>query len=166
MSFENIQLPPFLIQDLYKDLLIDENKSQLTSDTLKKAEISYLGKNEKNILVLVNEENIPFIADNDLNFLVDILSACKLSMADIALVNFHHIRPLNSKVLTAQFNPTKNILFGVEPSALGLPLHFPHYQIQQYNNQTYLSGPSLKELAADKQLKQQLWDSLKKLFSL
>lgn len=166
MSFENIQLPPFLIQDLYKDLLIEEKKSQLISDTLKKGEISYLGKNEKNILVLVNEENIPFLPDNDLNFLIVILGACKLSMTDIALVNFKHNSSLNNKVLTAKFNPAKNLLFGVEPSALELPLHFPHYQIQQYNNQAYLSGPSLKEISSDKQLKQQLWDSLKKLFSL
>lgn len=166
MSFENIQLPPFLIQDLYKNILIDEKKFQLITDTSKKDKIKCLGSNKKNVLVLVSEENIPFLNDADLHFLSGILEACRLSLADIALVNISRYNSLNFKILITQFNPSKNILFGVEPSALELPLHFPHFQIQQFNNQLYLSGPSLKELIADKQLKLQLWGSLKKLFSI
>ena len=164
MSFENIQLPAFLIQDLYKDLLIDEEKFHSSSHPLKKEEISFLGKNEKNILILVNEKDVPFLQDPDLNFLIGILGACKLSMADVALVNCNQGIPVNSTKLSAKFNPSKNILFGVAPSALELPLHFPHNQIQHYNNQVYLSSPSLKEIAADKELKQKLWDSLRKIF--
>jgi DNA polymerase III psi subunit len=166
MSFENIQLPPFLIQDLYKNVLIDLKDSQASDDSLRNPNILFLGKNEKNILILVNEEKIPFLEDGDLNFLIGILGACKLSMADVALVNFHQHKKLSSQALNESFSPSKNILFGVTPAAIELPLHFPHYQVQQYNNRSYLGAPSLKELAADKQLKMQLWESLKKLFSL
>ena len=163
MSFENIQLPPFLIQDLYRDHLIDDNNIKSGFDILKNEQIQYLGKNEKKILVIVKEENVPFLQDNDLNFLIGILHACKLSMADIALVNIKNGLHKN-KAFMAQFNPEKYFLFGVAPSEMELPLLFPHFQVQQYSNIIYLSGPSLNQIAADKVLKQLLWDSLKKVF--
>jgi len=166
MSFENFQLPAFLIQDLYKDMLIDKVKPALNPLRLNKGKISFLGRNEKNILLIYSEENTAHTSEGDLGFLLDILGACKLSLSDIALVNINQNIQFNNITVSEQFNPGINILFGVEPSALDVPLHFPHFQIQQYNNQAFLSCPSLRHLAADKQLKQKLWDCLKKLFSL
>ena len=60
----------------------------------------------------------------------------------------------------------KIFLFGLGADALALPLQFPHYQVQQFNNQVYLSSVALNELQANKDEKMKLWNSLKKIFSL
>jgi len=166
MSLDNIQLPPFLIGELYKNTLVDTANQQLKPGILKEAELPFLGKNQKNILMIVSEENVVYLPDNDLNFLIDILKACKLSLSDTALVNAHNNKEINYKTLLEKFKPETILFFGIEPAALEFPLQFPHYQLQQYNNQTYLSAPALHELSADKQKKMQLWASLKKLFSI
>src|SRR6476661_1685011 len=104
MSFENIQLSPSLIQDLYKDVLIVENDRPLNSIALKEPRNGYLEKNEKNIQVLINEADSPYLSDEDLNFLTGILNACRLSIADVAIVNIHHNNALNHKTLTGKFS--------------------------------------------------------------
>lgn len=71
-------------------------------------------------------------------------------MKDIALINFSKNPSLLYEGLTEQLNAEKIFLFGVDPELLGLPLQFPHYQIQQFNNQVYLSSVSLTELQNDK----------------
>ena len=86
MSLDDIQLGPFLVQHLYKHSIVD-------LDTIKKngmfdvPQIPFLGKNENGILVLVNEAYNAFLPDADLQLLTGILTACNLSLADIALVN-------------------------------------------------------------------------------
>jgi hypothetical protein len=166
MSINNIQLSSFLVGELYKNFLVDSDNQQLNTKISKADELLFLGKNQKNILLIVNEENAVYITDENLNFLVDILSACKLSLSDSALVNLYNNKEIHYKQLNEKFKPEIIVFFGIEPVKLGFPLQFPNYQLQQYNHQTYLSTPSLKELAADKQQKLQLWACLKKLFSI
>jgi hypothetical protein len=163
MSFDNIQLSPLLLKELYKDVLVDLTEDSNSSSSVPTDKISFLGRNSKNILLLVNVPDVPFLEDKDLDFLTGILSACKLSVADIALVNLKD-KVIGIEELNKSFSPEKIILFGTGSSEINLPLQFPDYQIQQYNGQTFLSSPSLKELASDKDLKRQLWESLQKLF--
>ena len=85
-------------------------------------------------------------------------------MADIALVNVAKNPSISYTEITGQFKAEKIILFGTEPEAIGLPLEFPHYQIQKFNNQVYLSSVSLNGLQADKEEKLKLWNCLKKIF--
>jgi hypothetical protein len=47
-----------------------------------------------------------------------------------------------------------------------LPLQFPAYQIQKFNNQVYLAAPALHLLAQDKAEKTKLWNCLKQVFSI
>ena len=62
------------------------------------------------------------------------------------------------------FEPGIILMFGVEPSDIGLPFSIPDFQIQLYNNIQYHTAPSLDKLENDKQMKQLLWENLKKLF--
>ncbi|MEY3058685.1 MAG: hypothetical protein RL000_37 [Bacteroidota bacterium] len=93
-----------------------------------------------------------------------ILNACKLNTTQVMIYskNETHTTPLNS--LLEKYQPQKIILFGVEPAAIGLPILFPVFQIQQHQQSQYLSAPSLTDLENDKQLKIQLWQKLKQLF--
>ncbi|MBK9568854.1 MAG: hypothetical protein IPO53_02260 [Chitinophagaceae bacterium] len=54
----------------------------------------------------------------------------------------------------------------MEPAAFGLPMHFPHYQIQAFAGNSFLYAPSLKELENDRVEKSKLWVCLKRLFNL
>lgn len=162
MSLDNINLGPFLVQQLYKKSLVDLNSTIIESTIANNATISYLGKNEKNILVVVKEADAVFLPDADLNLLIGILLACKLSLADIALVNFDKNAAVDYNILMKEFSPVLVLLFGINPRELQFPLHFPNYQLQQYNHQTYISSASLNILNENKEEKKKLWACLQK----
>lgn len=163
MSLDKIQLSSFLLRGLYSKSLIDSDIQQMNNESVEN-NIRYLGMNKKNILVIVDDKGNLFLSNNQFDFLVEILMACKLSLNDVILINIDKNPETNYTVLIKKFIPEKIILFGVEPQRLNFPLLFPHYQLQKYNHQTYLSAPSLENLRTQKNQKVQLWNSLKKLF--
>lgn len=166
MSFENIQLPPFLLQDLYKNFLIDEKINTLSTQPLNDAKMLALGSNKKNILILLNEPTKVVIDKKDLAFLEGILKACNLTTEDTSIINIHNLSEINYAIFIQDFQPEKVLLFGVEPAEIKLPLVFPHNQIQQHITQLYVSFPALKIIAGEKSLKQALWATLQKFFKL
>jgi hypothetical protein len=166
MSLNNIQIPAIVLQDLYKNVLIDLETETAPLSTDATGSYSFLGDNQKGIAIIVNDTASIYLRDDELNFLLGILSACKLSMADVALLNLSKNTSLTYTGIGQQLAAEKVILFGVEPSILELPLQFPHYQIQKYNNQVYLSAPALKILENNKAEKTRLWTSLKQVFPI
>ena len=158
MSLENIQLSKNTIQQLFAHGLV-----QTTAEPPHKAGINSLGENQKNILFLVNSAQNKFLPDDEMDLLSNLISACKLSMADIALVNyFNHSADFSE--LTRHFKPEKILIFGITTSELKLPFTIPYFQIQSYNEQFYLTAPPLKDFLNNTQLKKELWNCLKKLF--
>lgn len=166
MSLDNIQLPPFVLQDLFRDSLIDLNSGKAISAAAPAAGPAFLGNNKKRISIVVNAPDALYLSDEELNFLLGILTACKLTMEDVALINFATQQPLDYRQLDQELKAQTIILFGITPADLQLPLAFPHYQVQQYNNQVYLSSPALKTLQGDKAEKTKLWTCLKNIFQL
>ncbi len=168
MSLDNIQLPAIVIQDLFKKSLVALNAKEKPGQTAGPAadDIAFLGKNGRRIAILVHSQDTLYLPDNELDFLMGILTACSLTMADIALVNIARQKPIDYKMLESSLLAEKIFLFGPEPEVLQLPLSFPHYQVQRYNNQVYLAAPSLLQLQADKMEKSKLWTCLKQIFSL
>ena len=166
MSLDNIQLPAMILQGLYSKSLYDLETDKSVSDDIPTGSIASLGNNQKKIAVLVNSTVAIYLPDEELNFFLFFLTACKLSMADIALINLAKNPGLAYTTVTEQLKAEKVFLFGLDTTALALPLQFPHYQVQQFNNQVYLSSASLHELQANKEEKMKLWNCLKKIFSL
>ncbi len=166
MSLDNIQLPDMVLQALYSKSLYDLETNKSALDDIQSGSIPFLGNNQKKIAIVVNTETAIYLPDDELNFLLGILTACKLSMADIALVNLSKNADLNYSILAEQLKAEKVILFGLNAATIELPLQFPHYQVQQFNNQVYLSSVSLSELQANKEEKMKLWNCLKKIFSI
>jgi hypothetical protein len=170
MSLNKIQLPDNTIVDLYKNLLIEpgtieiRNKSEELNS--KKESIAFLGNNKKQVVVIVNYADSMHLPDTQLNFLTSILTACKLSLDDIAIVNMSNIDSINFKNLFKQIPAQSVLLFDVATESLSLPLNFPNFQVQFFDNINYLTSPSLDIIEKDKALKTQLWNSLKKLFKL
>lgn len=166
MSLDNIQLPSIVLQDLFKNSLIELNSSKAEKPSNNNAAISYLGSNKKNISIIVEDASTIYLPDEQLNFLIGVLSACKLTMAEVALVNRNKYPDLNYNTIEAELDAAIILLFGVTPRQLDLPLEFPQYQIQKFNNQIYLSAPDLAVLQGDKAEKTKLWNCLKQVFSI
>jgi hypothetical protein len=161
MSLNSIQLKPQLLATLYHESLVQEATTSVPEKKLHK----YLGNNAKQILILVSHASLPFLPDQELNFLTSILTACKLSLADIAIINLDKTDD-NQLQQTIASEGRIVLLFGIEPSGIGLPIHFPVFQVQQFNHTTYMHAPTLTELETDRDLKSKLWNSLKNLFGL
>ncbi len=186
MSLNDIKLSPFLVKKLYENSLIDESRSTTSIGNAKIAKddkmpiadktnvakkenfdaIKYLGKNAKNILILIDEKKHVFLSDDDLNFLMNILNACSVSMQDVALVNASNSNDIVYENLNEQFAPCIVLFLGTEPQLLNFPVKIPQYKIQAYNNQQYLCAPSLQKLASDKEEKKKLWMVLKVMFGI
>ncbi len=187
MDINHIQLNPAALAGLYSDHLVhaggipgseakavtEKNVSETTAaattpiaSSTSNAAIKSLGSNERNVLLLVSHTDIVFLPDEELKFLTGILAACKLSLADVALVNLAATTAIGYKELLTQFSSNKVLLFGIEPTAIGLPLSFPAFQLQAFNGITYHWCPDLSRMENDRTLKTQLWNNLKILFTI
>ena len=170
MDIDNIELTPGLIADLYSSVLVEANDNVLPVTELQASKtersITFTGGNRKQIVIIVRYENTDTLPGEDQVFLSEMLSACKLSNDDVAIVNIHNHQQFTYKELNSKLNPRVVLLFDTEPTALGLPISFPFFQLQVFGNQTYLSSPSLQELKKDKILKSKIWVSLRRLFNV
>ena len=166
MSLDNIQLPGFLYQSMFRNNLVDLKPDSTDKNLKKETPIDFLGGNEKKIIFLANDSQSKFLADVQMKFLADLLTACRLTMADIALVNFFQNKTISYRDLMMQFNPKKILLFGVSANELDLPFSIPFFQIQNFQEQVYMISPSFEELQLNKEFKKQLWGSLQKIFNI
>ncbi|MBL7740465.1 MAG: hypothetical protein JNK14_14705 [Chitinophagaceae bacterium] len=126
----------------------------------------YLGENQKNILVLVNYPGTVYLPDEELNFLTNMLTACKLSLADVAVVNSSTDEGIGYKDAITHFKSRIIFLFGIAPLSFGLPVDFPHFQVQSFANVTFLYTPALEECRKDGVLKSKLWVCLRRIFGI
>ncbi len=199
MSLNQFKLPHFLVEELYKDALLTppgkpsaRTPSSTDSAPFAPAPASpaappaqvptpaaspspappgykFLGNNRRKITLLVNSPGSVFLPDEHLTFLTKILAACRMTLADVAIVN-QATEPVAVAALRQQLSPTTILLFGLEPTAIRLPINFPFFKIQPYDQCTYLSVPALDQLTSEteesKLLKSKLWVCLKTLFDV
>lgn len=166
MSLDNIQFPVSILQGLYNKSLYQLQSNESVFADIQPVNLVFLGSNLKKITLVVQDESSIYLADDALQFLLGILTACKLSMADISLINISKNPNADYHSITEQLKAEKIIMFGLKAETLALPLQFPHYQVQRYNNQVYLSAASLTDLQKDKEEKMKLWNCLKNIFSI
>ena len=176
MELNNIELPASVVVELYQNSLAGPG-SILSGPKIAIEAIEVepeteqvvwksLGDNRKNILIILNSPGAVHIADNELSFLTGVLGACKLNLADVAIVNRHHYPESSYKELTSYFKSRIVFLFDIDPAVFGLPMSFPHYQIQSFAGNSFLFSTSLNNLENDKIEKSKLWICLKRLFNL
>lgn len=125
-----------------------------------------LGDNKKNILITVRYTQFTHLPDEELQFLTAILSACQLTLGDVAIINQHNYHDTSYTEILKQYNSHIILLFGIEPSEFGLPLSFPEFQVQTFDNNKYLFAPPLQECRNDKLLKSKLWVCLRSIFGI
>jgi hypothetical protein len=165
MSLDNIQLPPLVLQQLFKDSLVALNTVQPKA-SIKAANYNYLGSFNKSILLLVEEKEAIHLQDEALAFVIKILTACNLTMQDVAILNISKNSQENYQQINTLLQPIIVLLLGVSPTQIDMPLSFPQFQIQSYNNQTYLFAPSVNTMMPDNELKKVFWNCLKQIFAV
>ena len=135
-------------------------------ETSEKPFIRSLGGNARRVLVVVQKEKEAFLPDGELKFLTNILSACGLSIADIALVNLNAVENKSYGPLTEHFGSRQVLLFDVQPGQLGMPINFPPFQVQTFKEIKWVHAPTLHLIEADVAQKKSLWAALKNLFQI
>lgn len=152
----NEELPHSLITLLYKDVLIDD-KTYLEKNAVEDVTVP------KDVLIIAKSVSTN-LKENQILFLTSILKALKLGLNDVHLITNldDHFGPY--KTLVSKYSPNKIILFGLGPSDIELPMNFPPFQIQAFENKKYLCAPTLEEIEENKSTKLTLWQGLQKLF--
>ncbi len=188
-KLQDIQLPALVLAEMYANhLVITEDLPVQRSETgakgskivvsdnnfqaeEKPVELPkfWLGENLKNIVLIVNDNNNAFLDDSTLEFLGKILSACKLNLADTAIVNMAK-NTVTLANIAAYLQPKYILLFDVSNQELQLPFALTGYKPQQQNGCTYLSAAALASMnnntSEAKLEKTKFWNSLKQVFGL
>ena len=178
MSFDNIQLTDDQLADFYGKQLVLVEKGDNTAKTetiaakpALKAEptvaaaplLGITGKNKKQFVWLVEEHYFPYLNDADFQFLGDVLTACKMNMEDIALVNVANNRN-HFDELVQQLQPKFVIASGVQVDAL--PIQSADYRVQEQEGYLICCTESLEAIRLDKSKKSKLWLALKQMLGL
>ncbi|HVE61510.1 MAG TPA: hypothetical protein VNA26_06810 [Chitinophagaceae bacterium] len=166
MTLNNIKLSPQLLADLYPDVLIEMHATGMPDIIVNEQKSSppYIGMNQKHILIIVsNDTNV--IQEQELSFLNNVLTACKLSLAEVAIKHWSGIEKKSNQI-TEKLESKIILLFNIEPVSFGLPVNFPPFQIQPHNQITYLYAPPLLEIKNNIDLKKRLWTCLRTLFNV
>ena len=164
MILKNIQLPAIALSNLYKYSLIEPLKGG--KKIQQRDDIILPQENSKNILLLADNSSADTLPDAQLTFLSGVLSACKLSMNDVDIVNLNKLEPSTYKDIPDILKAEIIILSGIELSMLELPFKIPKFKIQSYKGKKYILIPSLDLIQNDTALKRELWELLRILFSV
>lgn len=185
MNIENTQLSAADLVNLYKESLvvIEDSPSKSTSSVEPVVEvekqaikqenwegpIKSLGEHHKKITVVVNDPNSVHLNESDFILLTSILNACRLTIADIALINLGK-QPVGLHQILQEFPSTLLISFAVDATQLKVKLPNNLYKVTQLGDTHILFSNALSTMqgtgAEAKQEKAKLWTVLKKIFEL
>ncbi len=166
MNLNNIQLPASIYQSIFSNKLVDLRDRSAHINSKSKLKIDYLGGNEKNIVFVTNNDQHKFLDDNQLKFLSNLISACNITMADIAVVNMNNNEEVNYAKLFGCLSCRKVLCFGVSSGEIDLPFTIPFYQVQTFEEVQYIFCPALDQLQDNPEEKKLLWESLQKIFKI
>jgi DNA polymerase III psi subunit len=123
---------------------------------------SYVGANERNILILVNDDRHPVSTLQGRELLGNILKAINLNRNDCALVNYASCNSANFAQFNGFFKPQYVFAFGVSPEQLGIPGATYNSIVTQGESKLIFSS-NLDALSGDAATKKLLWASLKQI---
>lgn len=157
MGINDLQFSPSQLAALYPDSLIGEPA------------YPFLGENRRSICVLVYSEKEEFLPETQLTFLSRMLTACRCSMEDIALINTKRY-PIEINRLRQQLDPQIIIFFGKNQVVEGIPADHPEMSPTAWENIKIIRVSEVELISGDDPkgipLKKDLWVALKNIFSL
>jgi hypothetical protein len=131
--------------------------------------LKYLGDHSKEIVVVVNDPASVYLNEPDFILLTSILNACRLTIADIALINLGNQNATLHQILNTL--PSKLVIaFEVDSKTLKIKLPTNFYKLTPLGESNLLFSKSLASMqgtdASAKQEKAKLWTVLKQIFQL
>jgi hypothetical protein len=148
----------------------DKENNNATNEPIKAlGQIKYLGEHLKQVTIIVKDELAVYLNENDLTLLSSILSACKLTLADVALINVAQQKLSLHEILNVL--PSKLVMiFDVSSTTLKIKLPTTLYKSIQLGDTYLLFSNSLSLMQGGDQSakleKGKLWAILKSLFQL
>jgi hypothetical protein len=175
MSLQDMELSPFLVNELYGDMLVgNPGQSAVLAKTpiapkaaprplpdpepaavsgplpaaagpSAKEPIRFLGGNLKQIAFIVNSPAHVFLPEAELEWLGKMLEACQLNLGDVAIANLA-TAPFTVADIRSELRSQTVILLGTQPAMIQLPLNFPQFNPQTHDGMVFLCTPSPEEL--------------------
>jgi hypothetical protein len=165
MSLEQFQLDPYFLAKIFTQPIIPGKSMPAEAAEKVVPKVKYLGENQKNIALFIQNENEAYLNDELFNLLTNILNACKLGMQDVSLINVFSAPSLTFPDWQTAVKIERSIVFGIAPEQLGLS-DIPLYQLVTVNGTTLLFSDELSLIGSDKVLKARLWAGLKQLLGI
>lgn len=134
----------------------------LSSPTKKNWNFTFLGKNQKQILILVNDDVNPVSSKEGTELLRNLVKAINLTNNDFALVNYAQYSGAKYEDLSLVFKCQLLLSFGVGHEQLGLnpqPLH----QLSNLGSTRMIFTTNLHGLHQDNPSKKMLWATLQQI---
>lgn len=165
MSFDKLQLDPYLLARIYTQPIIPGKKAPAAVVTEALPKVKFLGENQKNIALFIQNNSEVYLNEELFNLLTNILNACKLGMQDIALINVAQYNAMPFSSWQKAVPMKQAVLFGINPSGMGLEA-ITNYQLLQVSGCQLLCSDPLQLISQDKVLKGKLWMGLKQLLGI
>lgn len=165
MSLEQTQLDPYFLAKIFTQPIIPGKSTPAAATEKVAPKVKYLGENQKNIALFIQNGNEAYLNEELFNLLTNILNACKLGMQDVSLINVIHYPSLTFPDWQAAVKIERSVVFGIAPEQLGLN-DIPPYQLVTVNGTTLLFSDELSLIGSDKMLKARLWAGLKQLLGI
>lgn len=138
------------------DPVVEESKEVIKV----KPEFTYLGDNNKYILVIVKEPVKEFVNQEELVFLLKILAAKKWELKDIAIINIEKYSNLDFDDLKDYFACSRILTFGINPASLNITGASANKTLD-FKGVKILGTWTLKQLEKDVSKKTVYWNELK-----
>jgi hypothetical protein len=170
MDLNELEFTPAQLAELYGQSVILTEPQAAKKPVAQKEKvvatektIPFKGKNKKGMLWVVHEPEQVYLSDADFTFLSQIITACKMNMDDVALINAA-TKDFTIAEAVEYLKPDTIILCGV-PHLL-LPVPVDEYILYPHQKRNYFVCDSLQELQNDKVLKSKLWLVLKDILGI
>jgi len=126
---------------------------------------NYLGENNKYILILIDQPlKTEIIAAKDLLLLEKTLTALKLELRDVAIVNLQQCEELHFKSLKEFFSCNKVLGFGIELAKIGIEKEVAINTVFRIEDCPFLLTSALEVLSNNQAQKVIWWSAMKSIF--
>ncbi|SMO37438.1 hypothetical protein [Solitalea koreensis] len=181
VTHDAVALTSLMTEDLYQlgdceaVTLLNSNEhapvvsvvAEPTPELSKNTSFNYLGDNNRYVVVLVNYPNHEYIADGDKEFLLKVISALKMDLKDIAIVNMAKYPSASLTELHAFFAGNKIISFNIDlNNSLFKEIELTPYAIKDHLEMKILAAEALNIIGEDNARKKSLWNALKIMFNV
>ena len=127
---------------------------------LQQLSFDYLGENNKYFLLLVDYPGHKVMAPKELEALQSILTAKKMTLSDVAIMNIGANPKASLQQLKAFFACSKVVLFGLEPQSFSLP-PLSSNLISEYEGVQFLNTFNFSEMLENVEKKKIFWNVMK-----